>query len=273
LLLTLPFCRYLEGPAARLLPEESATEDEVPHEHISVLDEGALKVASLALANLKREVMRMEQVLESMTSPIMEIFRSYDKDRALAQSDRDEVLNAALDGIRRYVAAMPTDKMSKQEFKQARELTEYAIALRASGDLVARTLMPLAREKTRERIKFSKIGRQELVDMHERLMANTGLASNVLLSDDLECARLLLEEKNEMTRLERSSRKKHLRRLSDGSKDSFASSDVHLEMLRVLREINSHVASVCYPILYRGGQLLETRLIETMDKDHDAAAE
>lgn len=76
-----------------------------------------------------------------------------------------------------------------------------------------------------------------------------------------------------MTRLERSSRKKHLRRLSDGSTTSFESSNIHLEILRVLREINSHVASVCYPILYRGGQLLETRLIEAMDKESDAAAE
>ena len=75
-----------------------------------------------------------------------------------------------------------------------------------------------------------------------------------------------------MTRLERASRKKHLRRLSDGSKTSFESSNIHLESLRALREINSHVASVCYPILYRGGQLLETRLIETIGENDDNGA-
>jgi phosphate:Na+ symporter len=132
------------------------------------------------------------------------------------------------------------------------------------GDLVVKILLPLAKEKSQERLKFSAAGALELVDMHERMIANMGLASNVLVSDDLESARLLLEEKTEMTRLERKSRKKHLRRLSDGSKTSFESSDIHLEVLRALREINSHVASVCYPILYRGGQLLETRLIETI---------
>jgi len=177
-------------------------------------------------------------------------------------------VNAALDDIRRYVAAMPSDKMSKQEHKRARELTEYAIELETSGDLVVKLLLPLAREKSRRGIEFSKAGQQELTNMHERMMANMGLASNVLVSDDLEAARLLLEEKAEVTRMERTSRKKHLRRLSEGSETSFDSSDMHLEILRVLREINSHMASVCYPILYRGGQLLETRLIETMDKDN-----
>lgn len=271
LLLALPFCGLLEGPVARLLPDTQTNDVELPPEHVSVLDEAALKSPSLALANLKREVMRMEQVVETMTAPLMELFHDYDKERAQVLNARDDVLNTALDDIRRYVASMPSNKMGKQDFKRARELTEYAIALEASGDLVVKLLLPLAREKSRGQIRFSKVGRQELTNIHERMMANMGLASNVLVSDDLESARLLLEEKTEMTRLERSSRKKHLRRLSDGSKTSFNSSDIHLEMLRVLREINSHVASVCYPILYRGGQLLETRLIETMDKDSDAA--
>lgn len=273
LLLALPFVGFLEGPVARILPDTAPTEADQPQEYISVLDDAALKVPSLALANLKREVMRMEQVLESMATPLMELFSDYDKERAHLLTERDDVLNEALDDIRRYVAAMHHEKMTKDDFKAARELTEYAIALETSGDLVIKLLLPLAREKSREQIEFSKAGRQELVDMHERMMANMGLATNVLVSDDLESARLLLEEKNEMTRLERASRKKHLRRLSDGSTTSFESSNIHLEVLRVLREINSHVASVCYPILYRGGQLLETRLIETMDKETDAAAE
>ena len=265
LLLALPFCRFLEAPLAKFLPATNGPEEDQPHEYVSVLDQSALKVPALALANLKREVLRMEQVMQSIAAPLMELFRDYDKVRAQALSDRDELLTTALDDIRHYVAAMPSDQMSKHELKRARELTEYAIELKASGDLVIKSLLPQVREKYRRKIRFSKAGRQELTDMHERVMANMGLASNVLVSDDLESARLLLEEKTEMTRMERSSRKKHLRRLSDGSRASFDSSDIHLEMLRVLREINSHVASVCYPILYRGGQLLETRLIETMD--------
>ncbi len=269
LLLALPACGLLEGPLKSLLPDNVNAAEETPHEHISVLDDTALKIPQLALANLKREVLRMEQVIESMSSPLMDLFRDYNKDLVHALNEREEVVNTALDDIRRYAAAMPSDKMSKQELKHARELTEYAIALESVGDLITKLLLPLAKDKTRQGIKFSKTGRQELLDIHERMMANMGLASNVLVSDDLESARLLLEEKTEMTRLERRSRKRHLRRLSDGSKASFASSDVHLEMLRVLREINSHMASVCYPILYRGGQLLETRLIENMDRDDD----
>ena len=269
LLLALPFGRFLEVPLTKLLPAPSQPDAEWPREYLSVLDHSTLNIPRLALANLKREVLRMEQVVESMTAPLMELFNDYSKERAQTLIQRDDVVNMALDDIRRYVAAMPSDAMSKQEQKRARELTEYAIELETSGDLVVKLLVPLAREKERQAIRFSKAGQQELTNMHERMMSNMGLASNVLVSDDLESARLLLEEKTEVTRMERSSRKKHLRRLSEGSETSFESSDMHLEILRVLREINSHVASVCYPILYRGGQLLETRLIETLGKDSD----
>ncbi|MBL4766931.1 MAG: Na/Pi cotransporter family protein [Rhodobacteraceae bacterium] len=272
LLLALPFCRFLEAPLCNLLPDTAELKQDMPVLHVSLLDDSALTIPSLALANLKREVLRMEQVVETMTAPVMELFVEYNKERAQALITRDEVVNVALDSIRRYVAAMPSERMSKQDWKQARELTEYAIELETVGDLVAKVLMPLAKEKSQDRLKFSKAGELELINMHERMMANMALASNVLVSDDLESARLLLEEKTEMTRLERKSRKKHLRRLSDGSKTSFESSNIHLEVLRALREINSHVASVCYPILYRGGQLLETRLIETIGEQGENGA-
>lgn len=272
LLLALPFCRFLETPLCNLLPDTPETQQEMPVLHAGLLDDSALAIPNLALANLKREVLRMEQVVETMTSPVMDMFEGYDKERAYTLIERDEIVNTALDDIRRYVAAMPADRMTKQDWKRARELTEYAIALESAGDLVAKVLLPLAKEKSQERLKFSKVGGLELVNMHERILSNMALASNVLVSDDLESARLLLEEKTEMTRLERSSRKKHLRRLSDGSKTSFESSNIHLEALRALREINSHVASVCYPILYRGGQLLETRLIETIGENDDNGA-
>lgn len=267
-LLALPLCRYLEAPMRALLPEAAAAGTAPPLIHRSVLDDSALETPTLAIASLRREVLRMSQIVEGMMLPVMDLFGSYDRDRAGALRAEDGALNQALDGIRRYVAALPGEAMRKRDYKEARELTEYAIALESAGDIVVRSLLPLAQEKNDAMIRFSAAGQNELVAMHDRIMHNLSLASNVLISDDLASARLLLEEKGEMTRMERSSRKKHLRRLSDGTAISFESSDIHLETTRSFKEFNSLVAAVAYPILYRGGQLLETRLIETMPQEN-----
>ncbi len=86
----------------------------------------------------------------------------------------------------------------------------------------------------------------------------------MLISSDLESARLLVAEKGDVTRYERLSRRSHLKRLSNGKALSFESSDIHLETLRALQDFNSQIASIAYPILYQKGQLLETRLIENL---------
>ncbi len=182
---------------------------------------------------------------------------------------QDNIVNAALLDIRRYVADIPQEKYTKDESKTVRSLMEYAIRLEAAGDLVSGQFLRTAAEKRDENVHLSSEGWSELVHMFEAVRANFKLAGNVLISDDLESARLLVMEKTEIKQEERRSRKRHLQRLSEGRADSFGSSDVHLETLRALRDLNGHISAVAYPILYRNGQLLETRLIQNMDEGRE----
>ena len=269
LVFSLPLGKYLQGPLENFIPDTEAPPESTPFLYRSVLDESSVESPQLALACLRREVMRVAQIVESMTVMVLEAQGQIARDTADAIQDHYGVVNTALDDIRRFVAAMQTDDLSKKDQKQARELVEYAISLVAAADVVNSRLLVLTKEKSDKSIQFSRAGAQELIAIHERSVANMALASNVLVFEDLESARLLLEEKNEMARLERSSRKKHLNRLSKGEAISFDSSDIHLETLRAIRDFNSYISSVAYPILYRNGQLLETRLIETL-KDDDA---
>ena len=103
-----------------------------------------------------------------------------------------------------------------------------------------------------------------MLRMHDRLMSNIQLSYNVLLNADSDTARILFEEKGEMAGQERKSRKQHLKRLRAGEEISFESSDIHLETLRGIKELNSLFASIAYPVLYRDGMLRDSRLIESV---------
>jgi phosphate:Na+ symporter len=87
------------------------------------------------------------------------------------------------------------------------------------------------------------------------------LANEVLISDDVESARQLSSEKTELKTAEFHSRRRHLQRLRANNADSHATSDIHLETLRALREFNGHMAAVAYPLLYKNGLLLDSRLV------------
>jgi phosphate:Na+ symporter len=267
LVLALPFCRRLQAPFANLLPEPVTTQEAGEMlRPASALDHRLIHSPTQALSSLKRELLRMSDLLEAMFRPTLSLYQAGDKDQIRAIQNIDKDVNDCLSGIRAYVAAIPAEEFGKENAKIARDLMEYAIRLETAGDVVAKRLTVLADDMRKKGASFSKDGWSELVQMHESILANLKLASNVLISDDLESARLLSLEKTEIKRAERDSRKRHLKRLQHGTTDSFETSDIHLETLRAFREFNSHIAAVAYPILYRNGQLLETRLIEDMPK-------
>lgn len=265
LLLMLPFCKYLAKPIAYFVKDATTIEPIEPAYNKSVLDDAKALLPQTAVTCLRRETLRMTQLLEIMATPMMDLLTKFDPQKAQLVVQQDDVVNQALDGVRRYVAELPLEHISSVDQKAARDLMEYAIALENAGDVIVKRLVPRATEKSLKQVTFSTAGYNELLSMHEKLLTNLALASNVLISEDLDSARLLIEEKSEFARVERSSRKKHLARLSNGEKISFESSNIHLEIISSLKDLNSHIAAIAYPILYRGGLLLDTRLKEKLD--------
>ena len=265
LVLALPFCTQLQAPFERLWPDHANGADfQIPSRPETALDPSNVGSPTQALSSLKRELLRMTELVEAMFRPVMALYRSGEKDHIRAVQVLDQEVNACLTRIRGFVAGLPTEMMNKENGRAARDMLEYAVRLETAGDVVAERLTVLAGNLKKAGGAFSEDGWSELQGMHENILANIKLASNVLISDDLESARLLNIEKTEIKRAERDSRKKHFRRLQSGQAQSFASSDIHLETLRAFRDFNSNIAAVATPILYANGQLLETRLIEEM---------
>ena len=268
LLISLPFVGAFSVIAEKLMPQTPPVSGDDPEKPLSALDHTALDNTTLALASLKRELLRMSAIVERMAAPVIEVYGSGDADRITALRRLDGQVNSALKGIKTYVAKLAATGMTRPDWRIAREMAEFAINLEIAGDIVAKRLLPLAREKAKKQLNFSPDGWAELRSMHETVMANIRLATSVLVSDDLECARMLVAAKSDIGRFERNSRIRHLKRLSEGGSVSFETSDIHLETLRGLKDLNSQFAAVAYPILIRGGQLLETRLIKSLDEAH-----
>ncbi len=264
LLIALPLLTALDQLTQVLLPDDADAQDNILTAPQSALDPDDTDTPSLALANLKREVLRMSGLLEDMFTPLLSLYDKDDPDRIKALCAADIEVNKCLSGIRDYAASLPRDTYSKAEKRNAREMVDYAISLESAGDVIAHRFTKLAEEFHQTGAQFSHEGWQEICALHANITNNLRLASNVLVSDDLESARLLNLEKEEVKRAERHSRKRHVKRLQKGTRNSAETSDVHLETLVALREFNRHISAVAHPILMQNGQLLETRLIDAL---------
>ena len=92
------------------------------------------------------------------------------------------------------------------------------------------------------------------------MLANARLAFNVLVSRDPETARQLVEEKDRLRDLEKATSQSHFERLRDGTAKSVETSSIHLDTIRDLKQINSLLASMAYPVLEEQGLLSGSRL-------------
>jgi phosphate:Na+ symporter len=246
----------------RLLPDRPAAGGERIAQRISALDRSVIGSPHLALASATRELVRMGELVEVMTLPIMDLLEAGDRAAILRVREMDHAVNDAHTAIKLYLAELNRGQMTEGEAKRSIELIDFAINLEHAGDVIAKNLLVLAEERLDKNRHFSKEGWAELLELHGRLIENMHLALNLLVTQDLSSARQLVVEKERMRKLHRHSHNQHLRRLQSGTPQSIETSGMHLEIARGFKEINSLLVTIAYPILTESGDLLESRLAQ-----------
>jgi phosphate:Na+ symporter len=79
------------------------------------------------------------------------------------------------------------------------------------------------------------------VALHSRVANNLQMALGVFMSRDVGIARKLIDEKVAVREAERQAAENHLARLRAGRRESIDSSALHLDVLRDLKRIHSHI--------------------------------
>jgi phosphate:Na+ symporter len=245
---------------ARLLPDRPKADAGVHPRH---LDRGALESPAVAIANAARETLRMGDIIETMLRQAMEVFRNDDRKLMREVEALDDGLDTLHEAIKLYLTEVSRETLAPEDGRRAVDIIMFTTNLEHVGDIIDKNLMELASKKIRNKLQFSPEGLREIGEMHDRLMENLKLALNVFISGDVRMARRLLEEKVAFRELERFASDSHLQRLRRGTPESIETSSLHLDVIRDLKRINSHLASVAYPILDAAGELARTRLKPT----------
>lgn len=262
LVVCLPLAGPMEKLTEKLIPEpvEEGARLTAIHARNSALDPNIVHLPQLALASASRECLHMADVLESMLKPVMSFYENPDPVAMQEVLDLEQVVNKMNSNIKLYIADIDDNNLSEEDADRKLALINFAINLESVGDVIAKNLLKLAETKNRECLEFSPQGWAELIEVHENVISNMHLSLNTMVSGDQASARQLIEEKDRIRHQERNSNVQHFQRLQSGSSASIETSDIHLETLRALRQINSLFAAVAYPILSQSGDLLDSRL-------------
>jgi phosphate:Na+ symporter len=263
-LVSLPFIGVVDRLTEQLWPTPEDAE-QAHRQHHSALDRSTTKRPALALASAQRELVHMGETLQTMLRPVPDMFEAGDMEAIAKLRAMDDEINQRHTDIKLFIAEVNRGELTPDEARRGLEVAGLSVDFEAIGDIIAKNLLQLAESKSRKRLRFSAAGWSEILNLHARVSSNLEIALNVLVSGDLDGARLLVSEKAVLRRLERESHDRHLARLQVGVAESIETSDIHIEAVRALKEINSLVVKVAYPILNSHGYLLDSRLAEQKD--------
>jgi phosphate:Na+ symporter len=251
----------LVGPAARLveslLPERLGVEEPGSARY---LDPTALGTPPLAIAAAARETLRMGDTLERMLRDTLKVFETDDRNLAAAVSRNDDIVDKLHEAIKLYLTQVSQENMGEAESRRAMEIIAFTTNLEHVGDIIDKNLIELATKKIKNRLRFSEEGSRDIFALYGQVLDNLKLALAVFIGGDVRMARQLLEQKVRFRDLEREAADRHLERLRSGRAESIETSSLHLDVLRDLKRINSHLTSVAYPILEQTGELRASRL-------------
>ena len=253
-----PLLRPYSAILQRLLPTQVSQTD--PGQPM-YLDPAARDTPIVAIGGAVREALRLADVLDTMLAGLHDAFAKGDR-RQIGETKRlDDVLDRLNAAIKSYVTSIDADALSDTDSRRAREVLTFATNMEHAGDIVVRNLLGTASKKIKRGVSFSKDGQAELLAMIGRLQTNLRMAASVFMTGDERAARLLAAEKETFRNLDAEATDAHFNRFRTGRPDTVETSALHLDALRDLKNVNTHlVAAAAYPVLENMGELLRSRL-------------
>ena len=248
-----PFARLL----TRVLPVRVDAAD--PSQPI-YLDGAARETPTIALAAAAREALRMVDVFEDMLRGAIDSLDRDDRKRVAETKRMDDVLDRLDRAIKEYLTSLDTDALDEVDHRRMSEIVAFCTSIEHAGDIVERSLMPLAAKRIKQGIAFSEARQHEIRGMIDRLIANARAAAAVFMTEDPRSARRLLREKEVFRDFETSATQSQFGRSRAGPQESVEAGRLHLDIVRDLKRVNSHLSAAAYPILEGQGELLPSRL-------------
>jgi phosphate:Na+ symporter len=256
-LVFLPLVDVVAWACRRLLPDKPVPDDPGKPRH---LDPNVLDSPAEALGCALRETLNLGDRVSDMLRQTIDVLERNDPKAVKAIEAADNAVDQLYEAIKLYLVQISRNELGEEDGRRYVEILTFTTNLEHIGDIIDKNLMELAAKKIRNRYAFSAEGMAELRAFHARVLENLRLALNVFTTRDITLARRLVGEKASLREAESRAADSHFARLREGRTESIETSSIHMDVIRDLKRINGHLASVAYPILEAAGELADTRL-------------
>ena len=228
------------------------------------LEIAAVDSATVALANASRETLRMSDLTATMLREALELLRSGDTAMAAGILAHDRATRQLGGAIRNYLVVIGGGQTLDdwREAAKGQEILSAVINFEHIADIIANSLTDFA-VKQLKRGQLLATDEIALVSaMHAELVESHRLALAVFLRGDRADARRLQARKRQFVKMEADATALSVKLLREAAASgrperadsvnlAVEESGLLLRIVRDLRRVHSHLASVAYPVLQR----------------------
>lgn len=236
---------------ARLLPDPSAAEraGAAPRH----LDPAALGDPRRALGLARREALRLAELVEDMLRASEAAFARGAGGEPLATiTAREAEIDRLNTAIKLYVTELSRAALSAEESRQALSVISFATNMEHAGDIIDGNIRRLAERKRKGGLEFSEAGAAELARIFAQVREALHGITAAFMADDEGLAGQMIAEKHRFRDAELAATAQHLERLRERNVASMETSGIHLDLLRDLKRVHSHLTAIAYSITERG---------------------
>lgn len=257
--IALPFVDLLHKLATAIHPAD--TSDQRIHGPVSALDNAALEYPERALSLARREVLRMGETVEAMLRVAGHLFVKWDESKSTQLVEAEAYVATIHHDLKMFLASLARQNDANLLDGEDLDLAKIAVGMEAAAGTITQSLRKMAMRLHSEDLHFSGSGQLEIADFHDRVLANAQLGLGVLMTSDIDTARTLVSEKDDVRVVEHELQRQHLARLRDGLVESIETSAIHQEALRGMKQVNAAFSIIGSQLLLRTGGLLSSRLV------------
>lgn len=208
-----------------------------------------LEMPSIGLDNARREAARMAKFVEVMVQEVITGILENKRDLIDNLRSRDDEIDKLNRTIHDFLVEMAQNPLSANESKTDTGILYVLNDIENIGDIVDKNMIRLGEKKINENVSFSNEGEQEIIEFYSMIRKNFEIIIEALYTGNYKLVEELISKREEVAEYERELHLRHISRLHHGTKETIASSAIHLDVLNNLGRINSHLISVSWAVL------------------------
>ncbi|WP_280768457.1 Na/Pi cotransporter family protein [Salipaludibacillus daqingensis] len=243
-LIQLPFVAVLAMIVTKLIPgNETVIEYKAQHLDPVLISQSS----SIALGQAKKETLRMAELSKQGLVEASQFVETKHKRHAELAYQFEDAVNNLDRKITDYLVKISTNSLTAGDSRLHSMLMDTVRDIERVGDHME-NIIELTEYQVTNKVKMSELAMQDLREMFELTIDTLTQAEKALEEDDILAARSVILKEEQIDKMERKLRKKHIMRLNEGSCEASAGI-VFVDMISNLERIGDHSVNIAEAVL------------------------